>query len=112
MSKLEKYYSFLDKEASKEHQLAEKAREQADERETSIHLMRESMLGDMLRALGKVRLENPENHALENLLERFGNEQERYSKKQDADLADRAKQKCEVIRLALDAVKALEAQDE
>lgn len=111
MNKTTYYLEKLDAEAAREKQLAEQAQQQGDEREKAIHLMKESMLSDMLKALGRVQLENPANHAMENLAAKFDSEEKQWLMKQDADLADRAAQKRDTLLLALRILREAEAQE-
>ena len=68
MSVLENYYVALDKRAQEERQKALAAKGQGDERAHSLHLMQESMLGDMLRQMGRVQHEGKRPNMLENLI--------------------------------------------
>ncbi len=53
---LEKYEKILDGWAAEENRKAEAAKSAGDERLKSICLMKASMLGDMLKVLGRVEL--------------------------------------------------------
>ena len=65
MSILDRYYAALDQRAGEERAKAAQAKSRGDEREHSIHLMQSSMLGDMLRTLGRVQHEGARPGALQ-----------------------------------------------
>lgn len=108
MNILEDYYSQLNCEAEKENAKAQQAASAGDEREKSVHLMKASMLGDMLKVLGRVEHEGRRPNALETLIESFGEEAERLHKLGDYDAADRAEQKATTVQFALDALRKAE----
>lgn len=108
MSILEQYYAALSNEAKKESALAKNAGENGDERAKSIHLMKASMLGDMLKVLGRVEHEGKKPNALETLIDSFNEESERQRKSGDYDAADRAEQKAITVQLALDLLRETE----
>ncbi len=105
MISYEAYCKILDAEASRMKDLAKKAKESGDERAHSVYLMRASMLGDMLKALGRVELEGKRPRALETLVESFSNESEQQRRSGDYDAADRAEQKAITVQFALDALR-------
>ena len=107
----ETYCGILDEEASRMKTLAEQAKERGDERAHSICLMRASMLGDMLKALGRVEMEGRRPRALETLVESFSNEAEQKRKAGDYDDADRAEQKAITVQFALDALNGGDPRD-
>lgn len=100
----EAYCGILDAEASRMKEFAKKAKESGDERAHSVYLMRASMLGDMLKVLGRVELEGKRPRALETLVESFSNESEQQRRSGDYDAADRAEQKAITVQFALDAL--------
>ncbi len=105
---LEQYYAALDEAAQKETALAAEASACGNERLKSIHLMKASMLGDMLKVLGRVEYEGKRPNALETLIESFSDEADRLYKSGDFDGADRAEQKSITVQFALDALKEAE----
>ena len=105
MNTLEYYYQLLDEEAKKQSELARKAKDEMDERTHSVCLMKESMLKDMLKVLGRVEYEGKRPHALENLITSFMNESEEQRKRGDYDASDRAEQKAITIQFAVDALE-------
>ena len=109
MISYETYCGILDEEANRLRTLAEKAKESGDERGHSVHLMRASMLGDMLKVLGRVEMEGKRPRALETLVESFSNESEQKRRTGDYDAADRAEQKAITVQFALDALKGEES---
>lgn len=109
MNCLELYNQRLDAEAQKERALASEAKEKGDERAHSIHLMKASMLGDMLKALGRVAYEGKRPNALKNLVTSFDDEAEKARKQGDYDAADRAEQKAITIRFAIDALEEVKS---
>ncbi len=108
MNVLEQYYAALDIEAQKEKELAAKATENNDERAKSIHLMKASMLGDMLKVLGRVEHEGKRPNALETLIDSFSQEAENQRKIGDYDASDRAEQKAITVQFALDRLRETE----
>ena len=105
---LDKYYSILNAEAERETALASEAAKKDDKRRQSIHLMKASMLGDMLKVLGRVEHEGKRPNALETLIESFSQEAERQRKLGDFDASDRAEQKAITVQFALDALREAE----
>ena len=105
----ETYCGILDEEANRARECAEEAKTRGDERAHSICLMRASMLGDMLKVLGRVEMEGKRPRALETLVESFSNEAEQKRKLGDYDAADRAEQKAITVQFALDALQGREA---
>ena len=109
---LEAYNSKLDAEALREKTLAEFAREAGDARTQSIHLMKASMLGDMLKALGRVQHNGMRPDALITLIESFSSEAEKQRRLGDYDESDRAEQKAITVQFALDALTEAERDGE
>lgn len=108
MDILENYYSLLDKEAKRENEKAVEAGQRGLERERSIHLMKASMLGEMLKVLGRVEHQGIRPNALETLINSFGEEAEKQHKNGDYDAADRAEQKAATVQFALDTLRKAE----
>ena len=106
---LERYYQALDAEAQGERSAAQTA---GDERTRSIHLMKASMFGDMLKALGRVQHEGKRPNALGNLIESFSAEAEKQRLRGDYDESDRAEQKAIAVQFALDALTEAERDGE
>ena len=65
---LEQYYAALDAEAHRMKEAATAEKNEGNERQRSICLMKASMLGDMLKALGRVEHEGKKPNALETLI--------------------------------------------
>ena len=108
MNTLEQYYGALDAEAHRAKEAAEEARKTGDERSHSICLMKASMLGDMLKVLGRVEHEGKKPKALESLIESFSNEADKLRAAGDYDASDRAEQKAITVQFALDALREAE----
>ncbi|MBQ1631310.1 MAG: hypothetical protein II049_00650 [Clostridia bacterium] len=108
MTVLEKYNNTLKSESERETALASEATKNGDARMQSIHLMKASMLGDMLKVLGRVEHEGKRLNALETLIESFLQEAERQRKLGDYDESDRAEQKAITVQFALDALREAE----
>ncbi len=106
---LENYYRKLDEQADLERLAAQNA---ADERTRSIHLMKASMLGDMLKVLGRVQHEGKRPNALKNLIDSFSAEADRQRMRGDYDESDRAEQKAMTIQFALEALSEAERDGE
>ena len=111
MSVLENYNKTLDLEAAKQTALASEAKEKGDERMRSVHLMKASMLGDMLKALGRVEHEGKRPEALETLVRSFSEESERQRRLGDYDASNRAEQKAITVQFALDALREAERNE-
>ena len=105
MNGLEYYNHALDEAAEKERALAQEAKAKGEERANSIHLMKASMLGDMLKALGRVAYEGKRPNALENILRSLSEEADHAHKRGDYDAEDRAEQKAMTIQFAIDTLK-------
>ena len=112
MTILDRYYQKLTEESGRETQLAAEAAKKGDAREQSIHLMKASMFGDMLKVLGRVEHEGKRPNALETLIESFMAEAERLRRLGDYDGSDRAEQKAITVQFALDALKEAEQNGE
>ena len=96
---LEKYEQILDGWAAEENRKAEAAKAAGDERIQSICLMKASMLGDMLKVLGRVELSG-KTRTLERIACQQQAEAEKLKKQEDFDAAERAEIKAETIRRA------------
>ena len=112
MTILERYNNALAEESKRETSLAAEAARKGDAREQSIHLMKASMLGDMLKALGRVEHEGKRPNALETLIDSFSAEAERQRKLGDFDASDRAEQKAITVQFALDTLREAERNGE
>ena len=108
MNILERYNAALAEESKRETALAAEAAKHGDARMQSIHLMKASMLGDMLKVLGRVEYEGKRPNALETLIESFSAEAERQRKLGDYDASDRAEQKAITVQFALDVLREAE----
>ena len=108
MNILEQYYLTLSKEAEKQKESAAAEAEKGDQRAQSICLMKASMLGDMLKVLGRVELEGKRPNALETLIDSFSKEADTLYRRGDYDGADRAEQKSITVQFALDALHEAE----
>jgi len=104
----EKYEKTLDLWAEEERAKAAEAKSAGDERQHSICLMKASMLGDMLKVLGKVEMAGRKG-TLERLAVQCGLEAEKLKGREDFDAAERSEIKAETIRRAL---KLIENGDE
>lgn len=112
MSVLEKYNAALDERAAKMREAAARAKEAGDERQHSICLMQASMLGDMLKMIGKVDHEGIRPDLLGDTVKLMEKQAEEARKRDDFDLEDRQKVKADTIRWAMDTLRGLEAEDE
>ena len=106
----ERYDAALDARAAAERKKAEEARRRWDEREKSLCLMRASMLGDMLKQLGRWEHRKIRPGLLQAEIDLMLRQAGEYGKKQDFDAANQAEVKAETIRWALDTLRALEAE--
>lgn len=102
---LEKYCETLDMWAAEEKQNASQAKESGDERMHSIFLMKASMMGDMLKMLGKVEMNHIRPGIMEKNIAFLTAESERLKGMDDYDAADRALIKAETIRRAWKLLK-------
>jgi len=105
MSVMEKYYCALDERSAQERSKAAEAKAANDERGHSIHLMQASMLGDMLKVLGKVEVNGVRPGILEKQIASLTAESERLKSMDDYDAAERALIKAETIRRAQNLLK-------
>ena len=112
MTVLEQYNLVLMEESQREAALAAEAAGKGDARTQSIHLMKASMLGDMLKVLGRVEHEGKRPNALETLVGSFSEEAERQRQRGDYDASDRAEQKAITVQFALDALREAERNGE
>lgn len=101
---LEKYEKTLELWAGEERAKAAEAKTAGDERLRSIHLMKASMLGDMLKVLGRVELSG-RTGTLEKIACQQQVEAEKLKEKEDFDAAERAEIKAETIRRALSLIE-------
>lgn len=108
MSILEKYNETLDLRAGEERERAAEAKAKGDERRHSVHLMQASMLGDMLKVLGKVQHEGARPGVLQAQIDSLKREEEKQKACGDYDNADRARVKAETIAWAQNVLAELE----
>ena len=111
MRVLDAYHAALQKRAQEEKKKAQAAKEMGDERAHSIHLMQESMLGEMLWQIGRTQHEGKRPGMMENLIQQLEKEAEKQRALGDFDAADRAKIKGETIRFALNLLKEEEKRE-
>jgi len=110
MTILEQYNAALDARAGQERTLANAPT--ADERTRSLHLMQASMLGDMLKVLGRVQHEGTRPGVLQKQIDTLSAEAERLRKLEDFDQADRTMVKMQTIAWAQETLKKLELEHE
>ena len=108
MNILEKYNEALDKRAVQERELAAQAKSRGDEREHSVHLMQASMLGDMLKVMGRVSHDGSRPGMLTAQIDALHREAEAQQVKGDYDAADRARVKANTIEWAKNTLEKLE----
>ena len=96
---LEKYEKILDIWAAEEKKSADAAMAAGDERLKSICLMKASMLGDMLKVLGRVELSG-KTGTLERIACQQQAEADKLKKQEDFDAAERSLIKAKTIRRA------------
>lgn len=101
----ERYCAALDIWAAEEREKATQARQAGDERMHSICLMKASMMGDMLKVLGKVEVNGVRSGILEKQIASLTAESERLKSMDDYDAAERALIKAETIRRAQNLLK-------
>lgn len=108
MNILEQYNLALDRRAAEEREKAVRAKARGDEREHSIHLMCSSMLGDMLKVMGRVQHEGARPDILDKQIVSLEQEAERQQARGDYDSADRARIKAQTIAWAQNTLRELE----
>ena len=111
MNVLERYNAALDAKAAEYLAKADTARLKDDERGCSVCLMQASMLGDMLKQLGRVDHEMMRPGLLQKQIDAF---EESAKKKKDAgdlDNAEREQIKADTVRFALNELRRLEAEN-
>ena len=96
---LETYIKQLDIWAEQEREQAALAKQAGNEREHSICLMKASMMGDMLKVLGRVEL-TQKNGILEKIARQNMDEAARLRALGDFDAAERSEIKAQTIRRA------------
>ena len=111
MQLLEKYNAALDARAAEYREAAVRAEAQGDERLHSLNLMRCSMLGDMLKALGRVEHEGRRG-TLRRQAEAASERAAVAEGRGDFDAADRERIKAETILWAREQLERLEAEHE
>ena len=112
MNILEQYNLALDRRAAEEREKAMLAKARDDEREHSMHLMQSSMLGDMLKVLGRVQHEGTRPDALERQIVALEKEAEKQQAQGDYDSADRTRIKAQTIAWAQNVLRELENSHE
>lgn len=108
MNVLENYNEALDKRAAQERRMAAQAKSRGDEREHSMHLMQASMLGDMLKVMGRVSHDGSRPGMLSAQIAALQKEAEAQQAKGDYDAADRARVKANIIEWAKNTLENLE----
>ena len=111
MSVLEEYNRILDAKAAEFREKAKAARAQGDERANSICLMQASMLGDMLKQLGRVVHEKIRPDLLQKSVDFLEQNAERIKLTGDLDAAEREQIKARTTLFALETLRRLEAEN-
>ena len=111
MTVLERYNQVLDAKAAEFRAGADSARLQGDERTHSIRLMQASMLGDMLKQLGRVEHEKLRPGILEREIAFLEDNAGRIGTTGDLDAAEREQIKARTVRFALQELRRLEAEN-
>ena len=109
MTVLERYNAALDEQAARMLEEAENASQAGDERRRSLFLMQASMLGDMLKALGRVEHTHARTGILQAQIDSFTAQAAVQENRGDYDAADQARVKADTIRWALHILRLLEA---
>ena len=109
---LEQYNLMLAIRAEKEKEAAAQARARGDEREMSVCLMKESMLGEMLKALGRVEHEGIRPGILQAEIDELERRAAVQDEKQDFDQADRLRVQAGTVRWALNTLRKLEGKED
>ncbi len=99
--KLDLYMKTLDTWAIDARAKAEEARAAGDERMRSIHLMRSSMMGDMLKAMGRAEIEGGRIGFMEKIAVQMDENALRQHEREDFDEEERSRIKAQTIRQAL-----------
>lgn len=110
MDILKAYNAALDERAAEERARAEAC--SSDERERSIHLMQASMLGDMLKALGRVQHQGLRPGVLRAQIDTLTAQAEKERAQEDFDACDRTLTKARTIEWALNRLTELENRHE
>ncbi|MBO4298109.1 MAG: hypothetical protein J5602_08410 [Clostridia bacterium] len=110
MTILERYNAALDERAAAMRAEAAAARQSGDERRHSLFLMQASMLGDMLKQLGKVEHNRIRAGILQSEIDFMTRQAASFEARGDFDAADQARVKADTIRWAQDALRRLEAE--
>lgn len=111
MSIMEQYNGALDKKAAEFREKAQHARRQGDEREESLCLMQASMLGDMLKHIGRVDHEGIRPGLLQKEIDFLEENAGRIARNGDLDAAEREQIKAKTVRFALETLRKLEAEN-
>lgn len=112
MKVLEKYNRMLDERSAEELEKAAEAAARGDERERSIHLMQSSMLGEMLKVIGRVEHEGKRPGMMQSQIDALMQEAEKHRLRDDFDEADRVMVKARTIAWAQETLKGLENANE
>lgn len=96
----EQYEKTLSLWSAEEKEKAVEAKRSGDERAHSIQLMKASMLGDMLKVLGRLELMGSQSGRLAKEIENMEQEAARLEALGDYDAAERSLIKAETIRRA------------
>lgn len=110
MTILERYNAALDERAAAMRAEAENAKKAGDERRRSLFLMQASMLGDMLKQLGRVEHNRIREGILQAEINLMTGQAASFEARGDFDAADQARVKADTIRWALDTLRAQEAE--
>ena len=111
MTILEQYNRALDAKAAEYRAKADSARLQGDERGRSICLMQASMLGDMLKQLGRVEHEGVRPGILQKEIDLMEENARRIRSAGDLDKAEREQIKGQTIRFAQSELRRLEGEN-
>ncbi len=108
MTILERYNAALDERAAAMR--AEAAKQADDERRHSLFLMQASMLGDMLKQLGRAEHTRIRAGILQAEIDLMTGRAAGLESRGDFDAADQTRVKADTIRWALDTLRRLEAE--
>ncbi len=108
MDLFKRYDAALDARAAALREEAETAKAKADQRAQSIALMQASMLGDMLKTLGRVEHDRRPG-ILQTVIDQAVQNAASSRARDDFDNAEREEIKARTIRWALETLRGLEA---
>ena len=109
MTVLDRYNEALAIRSEEEKRLAAEAKRVGDERLHSIHLMQASMLGDMLKVLGRVQHTGARPTILADNIAALTAQSEKEKSAGDYDSAERSLIKARTIAWARETLASLEA---